>query len=191
MLLSIVTRTFNGRPRGMRRLRESLARQTSQDFEHVLLVDDQRRGVEWTHANLWRVLPDIHGQYVMLLDDDDYLIDDDFVKLLAGKVSDDPEVVIVKMDMSNGLILPSLHDWLEKPRFTRIAISCHISRADVFAEHVRDFKPYYHGGDYEYIEKVWDCGHRFKWWDRVVSKVGVVSHGQAEDGSPAPVAQPA
>lgn len=182
MLLSIVTRTFNGRPLGMRRLRDSLASQTSQDFEHVLLVDSERRGVEWTHENLWRVLPDIHGDYVMLLDDDDFLIDSDFVRLLADQVTGKPDVIMVRMDMSNGWILPSSLEWGQRPIFTRVAISCHISRADVFAEHVGDFKPYYHGGDYEYIEKVWDCGHTFKWWDRVVSKVGRVSHGEPEDG---------
>lgn len=182
MLLSIITRTFNGRPLGMRRLRDSLASQTSQDFEHVLLVDEKRRGVEWANGNIWRALPDVHGDYVMLLDDDDFLIDHEFVRLLADQVVGRPDVVIVKMDMSNGWHLPSDLEWGQRPKLARIAISSHISRRDVFAEHVRDFRPHYDGGDFDYINAVWECGHSFKWWDRVVSKVGRVSHGQAEDG---------
>ena len=187
-LLSILTRTFNGRPVGMQRLQESLRRQTSQDFEHVLMVDSERRGIEWTHANLWRMLPDLRGDYVMLLDDDDYLVDAEFVKDLAEIVSDRPEVVIVKMDMSNGWHLPSDLEWNQRPKLARIAISSHISRRDVFAEHVRDFKPYYDGGDFEYIDHVWQCGHQFKWWNRIVAKVGRVSHGSQEDGHPVAVA---
>lgn len=188
MLLSIITRTFNGRPAGMRRLVKSLAAQTSQDFEHVLLVDEKRRGVEWANDNIWRALPDVHGDYVMLVDDDDFLVDVDFVRLLRDQVADRPDVLIVKMDMGNGWHLPPDPDWGQKPKYSRIAMSSHITRRDVFAEHVRDFKPHYDGGDYDYISAVWDCGHQFKWWNRIISRVGEVSHGKSEDGYPASVA---
>jgi len=179
MLLSIITRTFNGRPAGMKRLRDSLDSQTSRDFEHVLLVDDQRRGVEWANSNLWRALPNIHGDYIMIVDDDDYLVDANFVELLADEVKDKPEIVIIRMDMSNGLVLPELGDWESRPVHSRIAVSCHLTRRDIFEKHVRDFGHKY-DGDFDYIRSVWDCGHPFKWWDRVVSKIGTVSHGKPE-----------
>lgn len=179
MLLSIITRTFNGRPAGMRRLVKSLAAQTSQDFEHILLVDDKRRGVEWANANIKRVTPDVHGDYVMILDDDDYLIDSDFVRLLSAQVEGSPEVVVIKMDMGNGLFLPADADWGRRPIHSRIAVSSHVTRRDVFIEHAPDFGLKY-DGDFDYIDAVWKCGHEFKWWNRVVSKVGEVSHGKSE-----------
>lgn len=180
-LLTIITRTFGGRPLGLERCTKSIADQTDRDVQHLLALDDQRRGVGWSHINLRTLSDRIAGDYVMLLDDDDYLIDSGFVKALRSHVAEAPEVVIVKMDMGNGAILPPWR--VEPPAHSSIASTCIISRSDIWREHVADFTDQY-DGDYAYTIAVWNCGHPFTWLDRVVAKVGRVSHGAGEDGHP-------
>jgi hypothetical protein len=182
MRLTILTRTFLKRPASLARNQASVASQTDADqVDQLLLVDRERRGIEWTYAHLGDALPGIHGDYVLLLDDDDYLIDPDFVADLAQWVEDGPAVVIVQMDVS-GRIMPEPDYWRQPPVGGRIACSCFIVRRDVFAEHVGDFAAAY-AGDFAFINAIWNCprGHPFAWWDRVVSRVGQVSHGQAEN----------
>jgi hypothetical protein len=179
MLLSIVTRTFHGRPQGLQRCIDSVAAQygSSRLIQHYMAVDRDKRGIGWSHTNLATIEPNLTGEYVMLLDDDDYLIDDSFVWDLARYVEErNPQVVMVKMEMEDGRILPI---WEVEPHVGGVAISNHISRRDVFREHVQDFGGEY-SGDASYIEAVWKCGHPFDWWDRLVAKVGRVSHGAGE-----------
>jgi hypothetical protein len=179
MFLSIVTRTFYGRPLSLQRCLDSVSAQygSSRLIQHYLAVDKERRGVEWSHTNLATIEPELTGEYVMLLDDDDYLIDDSFVWDLAQFVEERrPQVVMVKMEMEDGRILPI---WEVKPYLGGVAISNHITRRDVFREHVKDFGNAYEG-DASYITAVWNCGHPFDWLDRVVAKVGRVSHGAGE-----------
>lgn len=193
-LLTIITRTFNGRPLGLASNIASVQRQTRTDnVQHLIVEDKQRRGVAWAQQNLRTLSPLLQGDYVMLLDDDDFLIDDKFVEILEKVTADSPEVVIVKMNMGDGRILPHWMDWLlvgSRPEHSGIAASCFIVRRDVWNEHVNDFAAKY-DGDFAFIEAVYRCGHPFAWWDRCVSRVGEISHGRAEDGSATPVGLPA
>jgi|WetSurMetagenome_2_1015567.scaffolds.fasta_scaffold93720_2 hypothetical protein len=182
MRLTILTRTFLQRPASLARNQASVEDQTQPDqVEQLLLVDREQRGIAWTYAHLRDCLPSVRGEYVLLLDDDDYLISNTFVEDLADHVLDSPAVVIVRMDVS-GRLMPEPEYWRQPPVGGRIACSCFIVRRDVFAEHVGDFAADY-AGDFAFINAVCNCprGHTFEWWDRVVSRVGQVSHGQAEN----------
>jgi hypothetical protein len=186
MRLTILTRTFLRRPEGLARNQASVAAQTdAEEVEQLLLVDHEQRGIEWSYVHLRDALPHIHGNYVLLLDDDDYLIDPEFVADLAHQVEDGPAVIIVRMDVS-GRKMPEYDFWERPPVPGQIACSCFIVRRDVFAEHVGDFAADY-AGDFAFINAVWHCprGHVFEWWHRCISRVGVVSHGQAENSDPA------
>lgn len=183
-LLSVVTRTFLGRPVGLARCKASVNRQTRLDLvQHILLIDEQRRGIEWTYDHMDRVLPMLAGRYVLLLDDDDYLIDDDLTNQLVGLADQRPAVIMVKMDMGDGRVLPG-STWGSRPELGDVPCSAFIVRRDVFERHIHDFGADY-GGDANFIKKVWDAGHTFVWLDRVASKIGRVSRGQPEDGRPA------
>lgn len=179
-LLSIITRTFNGRPVGLRRNLASVDGQSDRhEIQHFLALDLGRHGVGWSFKNLATVVPQLVGDYVMLLDDDDYLIDNHFVRDLRQIVADQPDVVIVQMDMSNGRVLPLAERWEQRPTHSFIACSCYLVRRDVFNEHVGDFADAY-DGDFTFINAVIEHGHQLKWWKRIVSKVGQVSNGSAE-----------
>lgn len=153
------------------------------DVQHILLIDSERRGIEWTYDHMDRVLPMLSGQYVMLLDDDDYLLDWYLIEKLRPVVTDRPEVVMVKMDMGDGRVLPG-STWGGQPELGDVPCSAFIVRRDIFERHIHDFGADY-GGDANFIKALWAAGHRFVWLDCIASKVGQVSHGQPEDRRPA------
>jgi glycosyltransferase involved in cell wall biosynthesis len=184
-LLTIITRTFNARPLGLAANVASVDRQIArQEIEHLVVVDELRRGVAWAQENLRTVQP--RGDYVMLLDDDDFLLGDGLIPGLTRQVALAPEVVIVQMNMGDGRILPSDAGWGNFPQRSGIPCSSYIVRRDVWNEHVSDFAPRY-DGDYDFIEAIYNCGHPLLWWKSIVSRVGQVSHGEAENGSLNPV----
>lgn len=180
-LLTVLTRTFLGRPFGLARCEASVKSQTVPDnIQHLLVVDQERRGIEWTYEHMHLSVPSIKGDYVMLLDDDDYLVEPRLVELLAEKVVGNPAVVMVKMDMGDGRVLPGL-TWRAAPELGDVPCSSFIVRRDVFEQHSHDFGHDY-GGDANFIKSVWNARHSFVWWDKVVSRVGQVSRGAPETG---------
>src|SRR4030067_3647749 len=106
--LTIVTRTFR-RPVGLARCIDSVARQSDPDVEHIILHDSIGRGVGWSYENLRSAQPG--GEYVFILDDDDYLIAGGFRAALKGFVIKHqwPDIVFVSMDVP-GRVLPA---WTE------------------------------------------------------------------------------
>lgn len=179
--LTIVTRSFK-RPKGLARCVQSVARQSDPDVQQIIVHDALGRGVEWSHVNLCNV--PIGGQFVFVLDDDDYLIDDQFVESLKALVAaEQPDVVFVQMDVE-GRILPR-DDMPNGPQLGEIAMSCFVVRRDVWLEHVVDFLPVYEG-DLTFIHAVWHCPkqHRRATLRRLVSKTGGVGGGHAESGDP-------
>lgn len=175
--LTIITRSFR-RPISLVRCVESVAHQTDPDVEHVIVHDPIGRGVEASYTNLKSITPS--GMYVMLLDDDDYLIDRSFVEALkrTAQFNDTPEVVFVGMDVS-GTIMPV---WDEGLRRGYIACSCFVVRYDVWLEHIKDVKADY-SADFYLIESIMNCNrhHTSTRLDMVASRVGRVSHGQPEN----------
>lgn len=180
-LLTIVTRTFNGRPVGMAANVASVDRQKERhEIQRLLVFDQERRGIEWSHINLRNVVSEIYGDYVMLLDDDDFLIVDDLVPTLRKQVALSPDVVIARMNMGDGRILPDDDTWKREPVHSHMPSTSCIVRRDVWNEHVTDFTAKY-DGDFDFIRAVWNHGHPFHWWDRVIARVGIISHGRSEN----------
>lgn len=183
MLLTIVTRTFNARPMGLAANITSVRKQAeSGEIQHLIVEDEVGRGVAWAQENLRNEVAFVKGDYVLLLDDDDFLVDANLVYGLRRQVLDAPEIIICKMNMGDGRILPDADHWGERPERGHIPCSSYIVRRDVWNEHVADFAPKY-DGDFDFIDAVWKHGHPFQWWNNVVARVGQVSHGKAEDGA--------
>ena len=174
--LTVVTRAFR-RPRGLARCVDSVARQTDPDIEHIILHDAVGRGVGWSYENLGTAHPS--GEYVFILDDDDYLIDPDFVSVLRAFVAEhnSPDIVFVQMDVC-GRILP---EWSEGLRMGDIAVSCFVLCRNVWIEHRGDFRAQY-AGDFHFINAVYRCArqHTEARLNRVVSRVDRVSSGKPE-----------
>lgn len=174
--LTILTRSFQ-RPESLARCVQSVARQTDPDVEQRIIFDPLGRGVEWSYLNLRGVVPD--GEYVFLLDDDDYLIDPSFVAELkkVAERHNRPDVIFVGMNVA-GTVMPVWDDGLRRGY---IACSCFVVKCEVWLEHAVKFRDDY-SADFYFIEAICNCDkhHTTAHLDMVASTTGKVSHGQPE-----------
>lgn len=174
--LTILTRSFR-RPESLARCVQSVARQTDPDVEQRIIFDPLGRGVEWSYTNLRGVAP--AGEYVFLLDDDDYLIDPLFVAELKKEAArcGRPDVIFVGMNVA-GTVMPIWENGLKRGY---IACSCFVVKRDVWLEHAANFCGDY-SADFYFIESICTCPHHHTTahLDRVASTTGKVSHGSPE-----------
>jgi glycosyltransferase involved in cell wall biosynthesis len=175
--LTIITRSFR-RPNSLARCVQSVARQTDPDAEQIILYDTIGHGVGQSYLNLRHLTP--QGEYVFLLDDDDYLIDTGFVAALrqCALANAMPDVIYALMDHC-GTMLP---DWDDGLKRGNIACSCYVVRRDVWLEHASDFIDDY-SADFYFIEAIHKCPrqHSAAHLDRIASRSERMSNGQPEN----------
>ena len=174
--LSIVTRCYK-RPDMLVRNTESLAQQTEQDFEQLFITDDKGLGV--AVANRALVTANPAGDYVMILDDDDMLINDRAIELLKEaivKFGTLPELVIFKADHAGLGILPSRLTWGKRPVQGRIGSCDFITRRDVWEKHITAFGVD-ECGDYAFLRSIWTENPNVVWLDEILAGVQRISKG--------------
>jgi len=183
--LSIVTRCFK-RPKMLFRCIESVSKQTDNDYEHVLCVDNIGIATipgEWQKQgdHLFRHARRIHGKYIYMLDDDDFLIDNDFVKGLKEVCQDDPDVIFVKMSRpfyGVGQILPNERCWGIQPVQDLIGTPCFVVKRETWMNFIPNFRG--DGADFQFIESIFRTNPKVYWWDRVVTQVGQAGQKRPE-----------
>ena len=159
--LSIYTPTFR-RPFLLELCKASVAAQSA-PVEHVVVEDKVGVGV-------YRMIRDhvgeVHGEYVMVLSDDNVLVDGEFAADLATEAfeADLPDVVMFKGQIASTL-QPAA--WACEPIATMVDLSCFAVRRDVWLAHAADWGDRYLG-DFDFIHSLWTAGCRFYWWDRLV-----------------------
>jgi hypothetical protein len=79
MFLTILTRCYK-RPTYLKKCIESVQRQTKKDFHQEFIIDEIGIGINETHKRFWT--QDVDSDYVYVLDDDDILTDENFIKKL-------------------------------------------------------------------------------------------------------------
>jgi len=158
----------------------SLRQQTDGDWVQTLLVDDERRGIEWSTEQMARYAPRLVGDYVWVLDDDDYCILPTFVAGLKEiAVLNAPDVVFVRMDHGGGRILPSAR-WGKSPRVSEIGVSAYVVKRAIWQRHAGAMIPGKYTSDYEFINEIWAGDYVTYWWDVIASKCQRQSMGKAE-----------
>ena len=182
--LTIITRHLRTRPSMFAKCVTSIANQSVTDIEHIVLIDNEGRGMQYANRLIADNARTPRGRYVYILDDDDFLTDYEFASLLRDITDNhDPDVVVFKFKwpqgFSMGELLPTKTMWEKTPMHGHIGSPCFAVRAEVFKEHAHMFDQA-HSGDYFMIRSIWDHGHSFFWWNRVVGSVGRVSRGRAE-----------
>jgi len=97
--IAFITRVHPKRPGMLEVCIDSVKAQTSDDYIHILHKDDKTKngyGMFLANQSLAKV-SSINARYVMALDDDDMLIDPNFVKTFKEIVNkDNPEIVFFK-----------------------------------------------------------------------------------------------
>jgi len=182
-LLTVITRTMPGREQWLERNVASWKAQTDQDYEQLILLDENPK---WdmlrADVNLKEANGSINGRYVYVLDDDDYLIDKEFVASLKEVVAQNhhPEVIMVKFrrDAIFHDVLPTR--WEQDPFHGDVGTPNFVVQKGVWLSYVWLFGMEVNRGfgDFAFINNVFGFGASVYWLDRVVA---VVDHiGSAE-----------
>jgi len=186
--LEVLTRT-NGRPTMLERNRAGLMAQTDGDWTQTFLVDEIGRGVAWANQNLGRYAPNLVGDYIWVVDDDDECICPGFVaglKTIVHKTACD--VVMVRVDHGPSLgVMPRGRYWGSTPALTHIGFPAFVVRRALWQACADSLAPKRLGADYYLIRAIWDRAPRVAWWDVVASRVQRISRGLRGDGAPAPI----
>lgn len=175
MFLSIITRHLPERKRLLQLNVDSLLTQDDQDYEHIILPDPYHRGVEWANEMLaTRDWSDIHGDYVMLLDDDNMLNVPDFISQL--KRYPEADIILWQVDIPTLGLIP------ENCNFGTVQ-KCHIDgngvavRRDVWLQGVK----YYHfdyAADFDYINACYAMSSKKVWIQSPLTRAIVRSLGK-------------
>ena len=168
--LTIVTRSYR-RPQELVQNCASVDAQTDQDIQHLILVDPVGRGMWNANRSLYWSGAYIEGGWGYILDDDNYLIEKDFVRELKKIVGvHNPHVIMVKSKMAETKqqILPGR--WGKgRPALCQIDSLNFVVRIDIWKEYIVHFGVE-GAGDYHFISRVWKKrGLLVHWWDKVVA----------------------
>lgn len=173
--LSVVTR-YCGRVSLLARNRKSLVTQIDPDFEHVIINDVQRKGLHEANKSLAKNKHRVKGQYVLILDDDDYVSDRSFIKHLKNVAKQHPVDIILFKAYRKPFseTLPSKRVWGKQPLLGEIGSCCFIVKSAIWQKHISEFgRPRY--GDYYFIKALFDAGCSRYWIDRTMIMVDQVS----------------
>lgn len=173
-LLTIITRHWNTPERAAMLAvnRRSVAEQTCQDFEQILVLDREGRGKRAAAAALNNLAERITGEYVYILDDDDMLIRPRFVEELRQIIEvHAPDVVIARCDHGPLGVKPSDAYWQQPPAVGQIGTPSFVVQRDLYLQFAHSFaEPEQRVGDGLFISRVYDSGVLVYWFNEVVAK---------------------
>lgn len=176
--LEVLTRVYK-RPKMLAHNVASLEAQSDQDFTQTFLVDDEGRGIGWSYVNMAAYAPNLVGDYIWILDDDDMAVSQTFVADLKSIVeAHNPDVIMVKMDHGKRGILPSVC-WQRKPEIGGIGCSAFVVKRHIWQRHSK-FLGNNYAGDFDFIHSIFSWDYRFYWFDCIASKVQKISLGVPE-----------
>ena len=180
-LITVFTRHLPHREKLFKRCVSSLARQTCQDFKHLIIVDKDHLGIAEADKMFHRNLHLVTGKYTYMLDDDDYLIDTEFfqtVEDISNRSNSD--VIIARMQRALSPfndILPPDYLWDTRPVAGKIGAPCFVIKTSIWKQHCYLFGwPTYGNGDHCLIATLWDKGYSFHWLNRVVVRIDQIGH---------------
>jgi hypothetical protein len=174
--LTVYTPTYK-RPHMLELCKTSVANQTV-PVEHVIVPDEVGLGIGGMYQDIRNHTGQVHGDYVMVLSDDNILVDQNFAGDLQDLVvgfDEQPDVVVFK-GQTGGTVQPA--HWGE-PVLTMIDLSCFAVIRDLWVEYADRWGDRYEG-DFDFIRALWDDGHLFAWWPRLVFQALQISQGRPE-----------
>lgn len=167
--MTFVTRCCN-RPGPLKRNRDSVSNQSDKDYDHVFITDNIGRGISWANQQFYVNRHLVTGDFVYLLDDDDYLVYPDFIKSIKQIVSSQsPDVIMVKMQ-TEAHIFPKDDVWRKRIIMGSIGTSCFCVSNKVYQLHIKAFGRT-SCGDYHFIKEVFNSGYKIYWLDKIISHI--------------------
>lgn len=179
--LSIVTRRMNGKRVDLFKNHEqSIQKLESLDYQQVFIIDNVGHGMLDANSSFQYVKDMIKGEFVFLLDDDDFITDKDFIGVLKNNSYCD--VIFFKNKILTGdgdELYPKKESWeTRQPKRGQIGGSCFVVRKWVYDKYIHNFAhPSF--GDWNFITEVLkDESVKCKWVDRLMFETGKVSRGR-------------
>lgn len=180
--IAFITRVHPSRPKMLRVCIESIKSQSSNDWVQYFQRDPTKGyGIEGANKAL-ALVKNIDARYVMVLDDDDMLVYEDFVKEFSNLVHGiDADIVFFKGKVEGMFVFPLPDVWRRRPIRTRIASFNFAVRREIWEKYINVWgKP--HSGDGYFIIKCYENTKRHLWWDKLIAKTqSTPGHGRGED----------
>ena len=101
------------------------------------------------------------------------------IEKMNGATVDRPAIVIFKANHKELGVLPSKAVWNKRPISGQIGSISFISRRDIWEQNIKAFGADA-GGDYTYLQSVWQDKPSVVWLDEVLAGVQRISRGQPE-----------
>ena len=169
--LTVFTRACR-RPAALLKNIHSVMAQSDLDLEQVFTVDHEERGLDWANAVFHQARHRVKGRYVLMLDDDTFMVGTSFVSRLKEVVREhnNPGVVLFKATSASGprIVPPPAVwdlDWVggERPEKWRGHGECLAVRSDLWKKHVRNYKAAAGktGGDWHFVTSLIESGATF------------------------------
>ena len=176
--LSVVTRSC-GRAKQFARAKKSLMTQIDPDYEHIVIVDTVGRGLHVANKSLNLNKHRVKGQYVFILDDDNYVSDRNFIKHLKNVVSQHKvDIILFKAHRKPfSETLPSKRVWGTRPILGEIDSCCFVVKRAVWQKHIHEFGQPKHG-DYHFIKTLFDKGYSRYWVSKTMVMIPTIGGGK-------------
>jgi len=153
--LSIVTRNHPRVPDLFEKCKASVEMQKDRDFQHLVLHDEEGRGLLYANRMLFKNRHLVTGKYVFILDSDDVLTTDTFVgdmKRIA-KENKNPGIIFIRM-LIDGELFPKDDVWKkDKMIKDKIGTSNFVVLNELWQKNIRHFG-IERCGDFNFINTV-------------------------------------
>ena len=174
-MLSVYTPTYR-RPFLLELCKASVANQSVR-VEHVIIEDTVGLGIGGMYGAIREHVGEVHGEYVMVLSDDNILVDGRFAERLEKIAVDHlyPDVILFRGQIEQTL-QPAA--WACEPEITKIDLSCFAVQREVWVENADKWGQHY-CGDFDFIHALWQ-EYEFCWWDHLAFMAVKISGGEPE-----------
>lgn len=170
--IAFITRVHPKRPGMLKICVNSIEAQTSDDYIHILHEDDKTKngyGLFLANQSFIKISP-IDARYVMVLDDDDKLVNQNFVRRFRKIVKKhNPEIVFFKSKIIGKKTMPKEQHWGKKPQRNWIASFCFAVRLNVWKKYIHLWGEE-RCGDYYFISACYENTSNHFWFDYRVAR---------------------
>lgn len=156
----------------------SVQTQTDRDVEHLFISDDQGKGLLWANSQIYENRHKVKGEWIYVLDDDDYLIYDRFVSDIKTISHNNDASIIICKGYIDGKIYPMPGFWKTFPVRGTLGSPNFIVKKQLFMRHAKHWCQE-KAGDFFFIREAFMYGKVF-WWDKFVFNAPV-GNGRTEE----------
>ena len=178
--LTLFTRHMVSRPLMYERMLESVAAQTDEDYEHVIIEDEIGQGFAWANRQFAKHQDIVNGAYVLQCDDDLVLAPDTVAQIKAAVLATHPAIVVYRVDHCQLGILPDAQVWGKDFVYSHIGGEDMAIRRDVWAKHLGAYDCDAYEGDWRFMQQLAAGGYAIHWLDKVLIRCQRISHGKGE-----------